>query len=502
MISPPPLFCSTRGADRNTPFEKVLLSAYASDGGLFVPESLPLYSPHQLRKWALESYTLAEVCAHTVQMFTGIPLSDCLVMTRAAFKTFNEGAEPSLPLLKVGNRILLDTGRVVKMTNPHTTGPTLAFKDIGQQVCAQLLNYYLGRKNRRATIIVETSGDTGPAAVAAVKSCPYVSIFCLYPHGRVSPVQELQLTTVDSPNVHVFRTEGNTDEQAEALKKIFMDKQFAKEYNVCSINSINFARIMAQSSYYVWVCTKMLPEATGRLVDFVVPSGAMGNAVGGFLAKCMGAPVGTIHCATNANDIVFRTLKYGDMSYGTNVPTVSPAMDIQFAYNLERVLYFASNENHRLVNHIMKTFEKNRGVKIGDMLLGKLQNVFTAMSVTDEETLATIQKVYRQNNYVLCPHSAIGVFAFDCIQRKNNSSPMVAVLTANPAKFEHTIEKAGVPQVSSPTVDALKKLPCDRFSWLRAPISGEKRDVWAAKIKEKVRQERVVRQDGKLNARL
>ena len=193
----PPTYCSTRGADRGSSFESILFAAYASDGGLFVPESLPYFTISELRRWAANKYTMAQVSAEVVHLFTGIPVPECLTMTRNAFNTFNNGHEPPLPMVDVGGRVLLETGE----------GPTLAFKDIGQQVVAQLLNYFLARRGRHATIIVETSGDTGPAAVAAVKTCPHVSIFCLYPHGRVSPVQELQLTTVDSPNVRVFRTE-------------------------------------------------------------------------------------------------------------------------------------------------------------------------------------------------------------------------------------------------------------------------------------------------------
>jgi threonine synthase len=231
-------------------------------------------------------------------------------MTAAAFAGFNNGQEPPLPLKNVGGKMLLETGE----------GPTLAFKDIGQQVVAQLLNYYLGRRNARANILVETSGDTGPAAVAGVRGCPFVDIFCLYPSGRVSPVQELQLITVDEENVHVYCTEGNTDEQAEVLKEIFMDEEFMAKYNVCSINSINWARIAAQSSYYVWAYLQMCPDLS-QTVDFVIPTGAFGNSMGGYLAKKMGLPVGTMVCATNANDTVTTMLNTGLLKMGVNVET-------------------------------------------------------------------------------------------------------------------------------------------------------------------------------------
>jgi threonine synthase len=209
---------------------------------------------------------------------------------------------------------------------------------------------------------VETSGDTGPAAVAAVKSCPHVEIYCLYPSGRVSPVQELQLVTVDSPNVHVYKSECNTDEQADLLKEIFMDVAWVKRHNVCSINSINWGRITAQSSYYIWSYLQLRPAVDG-LVNFIVPTGAFGNALGGFVAKQMGVPIGTIVCATNANDAVHRCLSRGDLSIGTNLETLSPAMDIQFAYNLERLLYYVCNQNCEVVAKYMTEFEANRGVR-------------------------------------------------------------------------------------------------------------------------------------------
>ena len=312
------LYRSSRGGEEGLSFEHVLLSAYAKDGGMFVPHYLPMFEFEQLRKWA--SFSYPRICAEVLSLFTGLSVVDCVVMTEAAFATFNNGQDPPLPLKEVGGKMLLETGE----------GPTLAFKDIGQQVVAQLLNHYLGKRNARANVLVETSGDTGPAAVAAVRGCPYVDIFCLYPSGRVSPVQELQLITVDEPNVHVYQTEGNTDEQAEVLKEIFMDEEFMAKFNVCSINSINWARIAAQSSYYVWAYLQMCP-AVDRVCDFVIPTGAFGNSMGGYLAKRMGLPIGTMVCATNANDIVARTLTTGLMKYGENEQTVSPAMDIQFA---------------------------------------------------------------------------------------------------------------------------------------------------------------------------
>lgn len=283
-----------------------------------VPESLPLIAADELRTWATMS--MAQVCARVMHRFVDLPLDELDQLTATAFRTFNGGCEPPLPLVRVGDKTFLETGN----------GPTLAFKDVGQQVVARLLNIYLGKSGRHANIIVETSGDTGPAAIAGVAGCEHADIFCLYPCGRVTDVQELQMITASASNVHVFRTEGDTDEQAEALKLLFSDGAFMARHDVCSINSINWARVMTQSAYYFWACLQVRPNMDGS-VHFVVPTGAFGNAVGGLIAKLMGAPVGRIVCATNANDVVHRTISHGDLSIAPNVPTISPAMDIQFA---------------------------------------------------------------------------------------------------------------------------------------------------------------------------
>jgi len=474
-------YCSTRGSasDAGRTFEDILLSAYASDGGLYVPEHVPQVKMQELRTFAQEKATLPRITAWIMEMYTGLPLDTCQTMASAAFSTFNEGKHPSLPLLHVDNKYFLETGN----------GPTLAFKDIGQQVVAQLLNYYLGKQNRRANVVVETSGDTGPAAVAAVSGLNNLNIFCLYPYGRVSPVQELQLTTVDSPNVFVFRTEGNTDEQAEALKMLFLDAKFMDAYNVCSINSINFGRIMAQSCYYFWAYLQARPNIDGP-VDFVVPSGAFGNAMGGFLAKEMGLPIGKIICATNINDIVHRTLSTGDMTMGENKKTISPAMDIQFAYNLERMLYFSSKQNPEVVREYMVQLEsKNRGVQLDELLVKQIHQTFTSTSISDEDTLRTIVRVNAEcNGYTLCPHSAIGVCAAEMMKANMTMNPVICVLTAHPVKFEEILTKGGITMPPHSAVEKLRALPNDKFQWLKAngKAPREKIQEWSQVVKAAV----------------
>lgn len=486
---------STRGGESNVSFEKVLLSAYASDGGLYVPESLPCFTAQQLRSWAPLTFPL--VCAEILQIFTDLPITQCRAMTRDAFASFNGGSEAPLPLRRLGDDmpVLLETGE----------GPTLAFKDIGQQVVAQLLNHYLGARGRHANVLVETSGDTGPAAVEGVRGCHHVDIFCLYPAGRVSPVQELQLITVDAPNVHVYRTEGDTDEQAEMLKTIFMDRDFVERHSICSINSINFARIAAQSSYYVWAYLQLCPDVA-EPVDFFVPTGAFGNCMGGYLARRMGLPLGRIVCATNDNDIVHRTLQRGDMSFAENVATVSPAMDIQFAYNLERLLFYMCNENPAELAAYMRALETTRGVQLDELLVRRLGEVFLSVAVSDEDTIATMRDVHERHQYTLCPHSATAVFAAASPRLQaqlretttgtqlraagagsRRADRQVCVLTAHPAKFEDAVKRAtGSPPAFPPAVQRLKTMP-HHFEWLRAPAGGaNKQEAWAATLRAAV----------------
>jgi threonine synthase len=315
------MYHSTRGGGKRKTFEEVLVSTYAEDGGLYVPEKLPMISATQLASWS--KLPFPEICARVLQLFSGIDLSDLISITRTAFKDFNDGKEP-LPMTKIGNFYLLDA----------SLGPTFAFKDVGQQVIGQLLNYILAKRGEKAKILVETSGDTGPAAIAGVKNCPHVEIFCLYPNGRVSSVQELQMISVQNSNVHVYRTEGDCDEQASVLKEIFSDQDFVGRNNICSVNSINWMRIAAQSSYYVWAYLQLVDASCiGSKVNFIIPTGAFGNAMGGFLAKKMGLPINKIVCATNANDIVHRVLSSGDMNMGANVQVV-------YRHRLYLIIYY------------------------------------------------------------------------------------------------------------------------------------------------------------------
>ncbi len=472
---------STRGKTELKDFDDVLVAAYANDGGLYVPVELPHLSMEKLSTWRMHSFP--QICAEILHLFSDISLDDLNQMTCNAFHTFNDGHDP-LPLMKFEDLFLLDT----------SLGPTMAFKDIGQQMAGQLLNYILGRRGKKANILVETSGDTGPAAIAGVRGCKNVNIFCLYPHQRVSDVQELQMITVDEENVFVFRTEGNSDLQASVLKEIFSDRDFVNEFNICSVNSINWARIATQSSYYVWAFIELyFKRGVGTSLNFFVPTGAFGNAMGGYIAKLMGVPIGKIICATNKNDIVHRTISSGDLRMAENFQTESPAMDIQFAYNLERMLFYVTGQDTHAVSMIMDELEKQysyidgaQGVILDGGIVEKIQSIFLSTSVTDVDTLETIRSFHELHGFLLCPHSAIGVFAalgpfHELCKMETN----VCVLTAHPAKFESSIVKAlGYMPIANDKVATLRSYN-HKFEWLRIPDLDQStwRFEWIAKLK-------------------
>lgn len=318
------LYQSTRGLDSNKKtFAEVLISSYASDGGLYIPETLPTLNPDYLSLW--KEYSFAEVTAEILKLYTDIELNKLREITKDAFNSFNPEGEEPIELVPMDDLFLLNL----------SLGPTLAFKDFSQQVIGRLLNYYLSQQGKIANIIVETSGDTGPAAVAGVQGMPNVKIVCLYPHNRVSLIQELQMTTVQYSNVHIFRTEGNSDEQASVLKEIFKDKEFVEKYNICSVNSINWARIAIQSSFYIYLSIQIQKKFYRfEPIDVVVPSGAFGNAMGAYLAKLMGGSIHKIICATNLNDIVHRTISKGEMYMSDNIQVSFLFISILSIFNL------------------------------------------------------------------------------------------------------------------------------------------------------------------------
>ncbi len=451
-------YISTRGHPTHASFESAILSGYAPDGGLWVPEVLPRITPAMLRAWSGDDGpTFPCVAAHVLALFSGeeIPFSSLLSITRAAFATFDHpDVIPLVPVTASGSFQLLETWH----------GETMAFKDIGLQVLARLIDYFLSRRSAKANIIMETSGDTGPSALSAAQGLDSIEMFCLYPKGRVSRVQELQIITMPplSCNLHVYRTEGTTDDQAATIKALFGDASFASKYHCCSMNSINVGRIAVQSSYYVYTYLKILksrkhdrnsitarlPNSYPMTIDFVIPTGAFGNACAGFWAKQMGLPIRKICVATNDNDIVHRAISAGDFTPGRSIATVSPAMDIQLPYNFERFLHSLLGGDAAACERLVPILRRDPSGKC-DLPKNVVEMIAAAgvssMAVSDADTLNTMTRHWRERHYCLGPHSAIGVFAAEQYRRdlpSGDNSIVVAVLTAHPSKFEAATRSA------------------------------------------------------------
>jgi threonine synthase len=314
-------------------------------------------------------------------------------------------------------------------------GPTLAFKDVALQLLGQLFDHILTQRNEKVTIVGATSGDTGSAAIDGVKNCANINIIILYPHGRVSDVQRKQMTTVDSPNVRTVAIDGTFDDCQDLVKAMFNDAPFREKHNLSAVNSINWARVMAQVVYYFEATRKM-----GGPIDVTVPTGNFGNVLSGWIAQQMGAPIRHLIVASNENDILTRFFDSQSMAITGVHPTLSPSMDIQVSSNFERLL-FEMNDRDGAVTASQLTRFRDKGLSVEPDQYGKwIAPTFRASRATDHDTLATIRSVYEDFDMLIDPHTAVGVkvareFAEDGI-------PMLTMATAHPAKFPDAVERA------------------------------------------------------------
>ena len=314
-------------------------------------------------------------------------------------------------------------------------GPTLAFKDLALQVVGRLFDHVLAERSDRVTIVGATSGDTGSAAIDAVKSCDNVDIVILYPRGRTSDVQRRQMTTVDSPNVHVVAVDGTFDDCQDLVKAMFADEQLRRDCNLSAVNSINWARVMAQIVYYVTASQAFAEPAT-----FCVPTGNFGNVLAGWIAKSTGASIDNLLIASNANDILARFVNHRDMSATEVVPTLSPSMDIQVSSNFERLLFEMNNRNGGRTAEQLKHFRSSGVLEVEEVNFRTwISSTFSAERVDDEETLAEIGRVYRDSGMLIDPHTATGTAA---ARRTRSDGTTVCLSTAHPAKFPDAVEKA------------------------------------------------------------
>ena len=422
-------YISTRGKAPALGFEDVLLTGLASDGGLYVPAALPRYSADEIAAWRGLSYP--ELALRIIEPFVGgaVPAGDLKAIIDASYAGFRH--EAVAPLVQLGhNEWVLELFH----------GPTLAFKDFALQLLGRLFDYVLQRRRQRVVIMGATSGDTGSAAIEGCRHCELVDIFILHPHERVSEVQRRQMTTVPGSNIHNIALQGNFDDCQALVKRSFADQRFLPAgRQLVAVNSINWARIMAQIVYYFYAALAL--GAPQRPVSFSVPTGNFGDIYAGWLAKGMGLPIDQLIIATNRNDILHRFMAGNAYERRQLEHTLSPSMDIMISSNFERALFDLYGRDGAAIAGLMERF--NGGpVAVPAAVFEAAREVFDSHAVDDAATVETIRQVFEASEYLLDPHSAIGLQAArQC--RRDRAVPMITLATAHPAKFPEAVLRAG-----------------------------------------------------------
>jgi threonine synthase len=423
-------YVSTRGAAPELMFDDVLLAGLATDGGLYVPVDYPSLAsswlagpPGGAPYWMVAAEVMAPYVAGSIARH------DLDVMCQRAYATFRHDAV--CPLVQVG-----DDEWICELFH----GPTLAFKDVALQLVGLLFDHVLARRGQRATVVVATSGDTGSAAIEGVRGCGHVDIVVLFPDGRVSDVQRRQMTTVDAPNVHTIAVQGTFDDCQDLVKAMFADAAFREELALSAMNSINWARVMAQCAYYVTCARSLGGGIGGRPVSFAVPSGNFGNVLAGWVAARMGLSIHQLIVGSNRNDILTRFLHSGLMVQTGVEPTLSPSMDIAISSNVERLVFELNGRDGGLTAEQMQRFRSTGSLALEpDQLQGL--SMFSAARLDDAATLGEMTRMYRSNNLVIDPHTAVGVGA-GRRSRDDSGVPLVSLATAHPAKFPDAVERA------------------------------------------------------------
>ena len=425
----PLTYVSSRGAAPELDFADVLLAGLAVDGGLYVPSSWPVLDAGAVGRFATMSY--ADVAVEVMWPFVeGTIDRDAFVgIVADAYATFD--APEVVPLADLGDGLWL-----AELFH----GPTLAFKDVAMQLVGRLFDHVLSERGERVTIVAATSGDTGSAAIEACRDRDTIDIVILHPQGRVSEVQRRQMTTVSAPNVHNLAVEGTFDDCQDLVKALFADTEFRERRRLSAVNSINWARVMAQVVYYATSAAR-LGGGPDRPVAFSVPTGNFGNVFAGYGAQRMGVPINRFVVASNRNDILTRFLTTGSMTIGDVHPTLSPSMDIQVSSNLERLLFELYGRDGAAIAELMTRFRAEGTVSIDDGRLDLLAEQWGAARVDDAATAVTIREEYERAGRLLDPHTAVGLAAAR-LARGDESVPMVVLATAHPAKFPDAVEAA------------------------------------------------------------
>ena len=418
-------YISTRNSSKTFNFKEVFIKGLADDGGLFIPKSLNKFSEAKIDSFKKLSYQ--DLAKNIIFSFIGDFMSenDLSKIIDKSYSVFRE--KNVVKLIKVGDRSVLELFH----------GPTLAFKDVAMQLLGNFYEYYLNNENEKINIVVATSGDTGAAAIDAIKGKKNVNIFVLHPHNRVSSVQRKLMTTGKEQNVINIAINGNFDDCQNLVKSMFADKIFSNEIRMSGVNSINWARIIAQSVYYFY--SYFLVEDKDRPLNFSVPTGNFGDVYAGYLAKKMGLPINKLVVATNQNDILHRAISKGSYEVEKVTETISPSMDIQIASNFERLIYDLNDCDDAQTINTMNDIREKGKYTIDQERLNKINTDFLSSKMSEEEVLETIKKVHEKFDIVLDPHSAIGYGAFDKVNLSGNN---IVLATAHPCKFPDAIKNA------------------------------------------------------------
>ena len=417
-------YISTRDNSKEYSCEEVFIKGLADDGGLFIPREIKKYSAGELK--SLSSLSYQNLAKKIIYPFIGDfmsknELSDIVDKSYSVFRKDN-----TVDLIKVGDVTLLELFH----------GPTLAFKDIAMQLLGNFYEFYLNKTNKNINVVVATSGDTGAAAIDAIKGKKNMNIFVLHPHNKVSLVQRKLMSTIKEKNVFNIAIEGNFDDCQNLVKSMFADKEFSNSINMSGVNSINWARIIAQTVYYFYTYFQTRDD---RPVNFSVPTGNFGDVYAGYLAKKMGLPINKLIVATNQNDILHRAISNGEYEAESVFETNSPSMDIQIASNFERLVYDLNDCDDNETQKIMTDIKEEGKYIIPKKKMEKIKKDFLSASINEKEVLNIIKEVYAKYDIILDPHSAIGFGALNKVSIDGNN---IVLVTAHPCKFPDAIDKS------------------------------------------------------------
>lgn len=450
-------YISTRGEAPSLGFCDALLAGLARDGGLYMPKEWPHFSKKQIRAMRGQSYQ--DVAFTVLAPFVDGEIEDekLKAMIAEAYGTFRHPA--ITPLVQTGANAYV-------MELFH--GTTLAFKDVAMQLLARLMDHVLAERDERATIVGATSGDTGGAAIDAFAGRDRTDIFILFPHGKVSPVQQRQMTTSAASNVHALAVKGNFDDCQTLVKEMFNDVPFRDGVSLSGVNSINWGRIMAQIVYYF--TTAVTLGGPDRKISFTVPTGNFGDIFAGYVARQMGLPIDKLVIATNENDILARALKTGRYEMRSVKATTSPSMDIQISSNFERLLFEAFDRDASKVRAAMAGLKQSGAFEIEEKALKAIRKVFRAGRASEKDVAKTIRKTLEDTGYLLDPHTAIGVFV--AAKHEKVNAPMVTLATAHPAKFPAAVKSASGIDPALPTWLADLMVREERFDTLEPELKA------------------------------